>query len=55
MEEGTTSVRVGVGGLAFLAGVIAAFTGVFSEVGRKTGLVKNTGEGFDGWARRLDA
>jgi hypothetical protein len=55
MEEGTTSVRVGVGGLAFLAGVIAAFTGVFTEVGRKTGIVKNTREAYDGWAGRFDA
>lgn len=55
MEEGTTSVRVGVGGLAFLAGVIAAFTSVFTEVGRKTGLVKKAGESYDGWAGRFDA
>ena len=55
MEEGTTSVRVGIGGLAFLAGVIAAFTSVFTEVGRRTGLVKHTGEAYDSWAGRFDA
>lgn len=55
MEEGTTNVSFGIGGIAFLAGMIAAFTTVFAEVGKKTGLVKNSEEEYDGWSRRLDA